>query len=184
MPATRPADDLYIAVGAKDDDDHVPFNESPAGDWLILVETDLDLGSATHFTAWKKGGPQPASYFFTSSGGGSERTKTAILRYSGQASIGAQSNVNFGFGPTATALGMTATSDKSKILRIYVCDTRGFTGNASAGIQRAKSSGAGGGHANYIVFEESSPGIGVSTGAHTANLDSSDDWSAYTLEIR
>lgn len=183
MPVTRPADDLYIAVGAKDDDDHV-FSESPIGNWMQLVSTDLDLGSATHFTAWKKGGAHPGSYSFTSSGGGSERTKTALLRYSGQASIGAESVVIFGNGFVATASSIIATSDKSKILRIYVCDTRGFTGNASAGIQRAKSSLAGGGHANYIVLEESSPGNGVSTGTHTVNLDSPDDWSAYTLEIR
>jgi len=186
MPATRPADDFYLFVITRDDDD---FTFDANADIAELVDFGNGSGlDASLFVGWKKGeASEPASYEVTTTGGTGERSHVGVFHYSGQhdtTPIGNISSVNSGTGTQATANAITATSADSIILRVYGVNTRYFD-TFSAGTERGSYQVATSGYANYSVVEEASPGNGASTGTATADIYStfSDGWMAVTIEI-
>ena len=189
MPATRPEDHFFFAVISQNDDDHTYENPAATG-WATLVDQQVNAGngSAWGFAAWLIGGAsEPSTYTFDQSASDTEPFTCSILRWSGIAladPIGAVSTLNEGAGTTATAPAITAESADSIILRVYFADTDHYTSAGfSGGTTRARSEQTGDSEVNIAVVEEASPGASTTTGTHTATLDASDDWLAYTFEV-
>ena len=176
MPATRPDDDIFIAIGSKDDDN--AWSSVP-GAWGAAV---LDIGQGTgehRLTLWAwKGATEPASYGISHD---NEITEFTILRLTGgdENDIIEASGSNTGDSAQATAPDITPTNSNTLALRVFGCDRRTFS-NLPATVE--VNVGAGGaGDVSLAVSFADGPAGGSGTGTATGDLSATDEWIAFTV---
>ena len=184
MPATRPDDDYYLMILARDDDDYLASIQDPAG-WT-RIDASL-LGTDTIAYWWTIGSSLAPTVDIDITIAAAEQARMVVVRISGIDTtdpMGAIGTKTTGSSTTATAAAITAETADSLILRIYACTSSYFSSFASGTEVARLTSGTGGGICAYAVSSESSPGASTTTGSNTATVnDSGQSWYGNTIEI-
>jgi hypothetical protein len=183
---TRPAGDVYIVVGTKDDDDAWVLPTPP--DWGTPVY-DVGMGAAARHTVWAFVGPDPvpASYTIDHDNEGTEFT---FMHLTGADAVDiVDDGCEFG-APTAsgtanpaTAPAVTPDNGFTLVIRTFGADNDQFVGGSSEGTTIVNVGGGGNADVSLLVSHTDGPAGGVSTGTATATLAADDEWAAGTLCI-
>lgn len=181
MPATRPDDDVYIAVITLDGS-VAPVDSS--GNWTELYSEQVNGTSAWMWIGRKVGSSEPATYAFTCSN--NEVWSGSVHRLSGQKAgdyLGvATVTPSAGTDSSAELPIETAESAESIIFWVVGVDSDEVS-SFSAGTERYKTADRATAEANHGVATADSPGASTSTAANTATLSASDQWIGVTFEI-
>jgi len=178
MPATRPDDDLYIALLYADGNSSY---SSPPGNWTSFYSVTPGAEGPRIAGYWWIGDTEPATYSITS---GNEKQAGVIVRLSGTHLTDPVDVVGTDSGNTGAtnqfAPDITTTVDLTLVLRVLGADNV-FVTAPTTSIQNGATAGPGG--VGYGASRETGPNPAGVTG--TAQFShSSAKWSSGTFSIK